>query len=150
MRVSKADLHTIGELRRFPVSNLPTKIIYFLYMEGEIVYIGQSMKGLSRVLQHLESSKVFDEYSYVRFDENVDLNSLESNLIVHFKPIYNTAITRESVTNSIIWKDMVKGLNTNGIALHYILKNNNIKPIYGKNLYSMDDYNYIKELQNAK
>lgn len=63
--------------------------IYFLCLEGVVVYVGQTKNRLSyRVPQHC-SSKVFDSAFCVRLDP-LDLDYVETELIRELKPIYNT------------------------------------------------------------
>jgi hypothetical protein len=63
--------------------------IYFLCLDGKVVYVGQTAKMIAtRVPQHC-SSKLFDSAFCVRLDP-LDLNYVESELINELKPLYNT------------------------------------------------------------
>lgn len=65
--------------------------IYFLFKNDEVVYVGQSKLGLSRLYEHC-MNKDFDAYSYVPVDNEGDLNYIEAMYIHLFKPIYNKNI----------------------------------------------------------
>ena len=63
--------------------------VYFLLLEGEIVYIGRSVNIYSRVSTHLyEKTKVFDEVKFIECDKK-HLEELEYTCINKFKPRLN-------------------------------------------------------------
>ena len=50
--------------------------IYFLLKQKEVVYVGQTTRGIARPLFHLSSNKVFDEIKIIYCEEK-DLNDYE-------------------------------------------------------------------------
>ncbi len=68
--------------------------VYFLLHENEIVYIGQTKFGLSRVFNHVKN-KIFDKYSFIECGID-ELNQLESAYIIKYNPKYNKAINKGS------------------------------------------------------
>lgn len=63
--------------------------IYFLSHKGEVVYVGQSVNFLRRVVKHMES-KVFDAVSYIP-THPAKLEELEKHYIRTLRPKYNTS-----------------------------------------------------------
>lgn len=72
---------------RIKVKDLPICIVYFLWDNGKIVYVGKSFNGIRRIYQHLKSKK-FDEFSYLECDKEY-LTSIENFYIRRFCPKYN-------------------------------------------------------------
>lgn len=60
---------------------------YFLFDNDEIVYVGQSVNILSRILSHTD--KKFNKISYVELDKD-DLNVTEMTYIIMLCPKYNS------------------------------------------------------------
>lgn len=64
-------------------------IVYFLISGEEIVYVGKSDVGISRVYSHLQRGKfIFDTYWYKECTEK-ELKRLEKRYIKQFQPKYN-------------------------------------------------------------
>jgi hypothetical protein len=82
-------MNNISSLPKFKLSNIYQPIVYLLFDADEIVYIGQSKVGLSRVHNHARSKcKLFTHYSYFGCDAN-GLDDLEHTLINKYRPKYN-------------------------------------------------------------
>jgi hypothetical protein len=62
--------------------------IYFLVDNGEVVYVGQTVAGISRPLQHTD--KVYDTF-YMKKCAVKDLDKKEREMILKYKPKYNKA-----------------------------------------------------------
>lgn len=60
--------------------------IYFLYKDGELLYIGQTRLGLKRVFSHIEID--FNEYSFMEFDVEL-IDEKESEYITSMMPKLN-------------------------------------------------------------
>jgi hypothetical protein len=63
-------------------------VIYFLFNNEELIYIGQTRNLLKRISVH-KRTKVFDKISIVETDYK-DVMCLEQGYIKKYKPIYNT------------------------------------------------------------
>lgn len=85
---------TMAQIMRLPrlLPNQSMSGIYFLFKDGECIYIGQSRQVYVRVREHRTTkgpTRAFDSYSWVRCDiENLD--RIEQWYIEKFSPIYNT------------------------------------------------------------
>lgn len=64
--------------------------VYFLFYEGILVYVGQTVLLGSRIKAH-RKDKAFDRFSYIEVELS-DLNSVEANYINNLKPIYNSQV----------------------------------------------------------
>lgn len=64
--------------------------VYFLWLQGEIVYIGKAKSLISRLAEHFKT-KVFDEVSHVVCDEK-DLDRVEREAIIRYQPKLNKMI----------------------------------------------------------
>lgn len=62
--------------------------IYFLLMEGEVVYVGQTTKLMSRLYKHQRDGKAFDAFSFIQCKKE-ELDELEATYIDAFLPVYN-------------------------------------------------------------
>lgn len=63
--------------------------VYFLLLNGTIVYVGQSINCYSRITGHvLDGLKKFDSFSFVQVRKN-DLDLVELAYIKKFNPFYN-------------------------------------------------------------
>src|SRR5438045_199305 len=63
--------------------------VYFLFLGGDLRYIGSSINLLGRVLTHsIEGIKDFDSYAFIETEWDLHL-SLESILIRTLEPEYN-------------------------------------------------------------
>lgn len=64
--------------------------IYFLFDNGELVYIGQSYSVLERVKVHKDTRvKIFDSFAYVKVSDYAERLMRERQLIKTFSPKYN-------------------------------------------------------------
>lgn len=63
--------------------------IYFLKQKDQLVYIGQTTKGVSRILEHKD--KEFDKFYFIKCDKK-DLNKIEGINILNYKPKLNRDI----------------------------------------------------------
>ena len=71
-------------------------IIYILYYNNKIVYIGESMRGIKRTMSHL-TTKVFDEFSFFDAPEDrIERLELEKKLILKHRPVYNGPVSLKS------------------------------------------------------
>lgn len=69
--------------------------VYFLFLSGEIVYIGQSINIMKRLIEHDFDGKVFDSFGYLEFEKKY-LNYEERRLIKLYRPRYNITYNDES------------------------------------------------------
>ncbi len=71
-------------------TNEPTTFVYFLLNDiNEVLYVGQTTQGMSRVYQHKQNKKW--SRVYIIICEEKDLNRTESFYINKYEPIYNSA-----------------------------------------------------------
>lgn len=127
--------------------------IYFLLLKNEVVYVGQTKRGIVRPLSHKE--KCFDEIRIMYCKEN-ELDLLEDIYIKKYEPYYNKAVnysmnyslnrTRNKIRKSFNDKSF------NLTRLKKIIKLLNIS-IYTHDItpyISVDDYKKIVEyLENS-
>lgn len=66
--------------------------IYFLLLEKEIVYIGQSSRVLGRISKHKQSEMRFDSVAILWCDSKEDAAELERLYIEKFKPKHNKSL----------------------------------------------------------
>ena len=69
------------------LTDTPLVFIYFLIHDDEVVYVGQTMRGLSRVYSHIHN-KHFTKIYIIECDED-ELDYLEDYYIFKYRPIYN-------------------------------------------------------------
>lgn len=122
----------------FP-AELRKSIIYFLIKDEKIVYVGQSTNGIYRIAAH-SSDKVFNGYFYKEYPTE-KLNDIEAEYIVRFEPYYNNSMPTNNIYKSIAYLKEI--YNTDARTLKKFLKNNNIKPYFHGEYYS------ITEIDNA-
>lgn len=72
--------------------------IYYLLKDGEVVYVGQTRKGLSRPFMH-DGEKDFDEVKIIECELH-ELNVLESIAIEKYQPKQNVAAGALNVSMS--------------------------------------------------
>lgn len=72
------------------VNSAKRSLVYFLIDGSEIVYVGQTTMGISRVLAHC-GVKIFDSYSTIDCPAS-ELDEMESNYIHKFNPKYNITL----------------------------------------------------------
>lgn len=92
---------------------LPYTIVYFLINDGEIVYVGQSKLGLSRVYQHRD--KVFDGVYYIPVKADM-LDTVENYYILKFKPKYNKTLSKYGFISLYVLR---KRMKENGLPAPY-------------------------------
>jgi hypothetical protein len=69
------------------IMNRKSRIVYILWKNSKVVYVGQSKTGLSRPYEH--TNKEWDQLSYVEVNETHNLNLIEMFFIRKYKPKYN-------------------------------------------------------------
>ena len=70
-----------------------TSGVYFLMLDDEVVYVGQSVDVLGRISRHKRDGKEFDSFSYILCEEG-DLNRLEALYITVLMPWLNFTLGR--------------------------------------------------------
>lgn len=80
---------------RKPINEAFRSMIYFLFDGDELVYIGQSRYGISRVQAHIEL-KAFTHYTWIPCPVHL-LNNTEAYYILQFKPKYNLSLPGNEV-----------------------------------------------------
>lgn len=75
--------------------------IYLLWFDNEVVYVGQSKHGTSRILNHIDQKdKIFNSFSLI-LTAPQNLNDLEAEYIIRLKPKYNKTLPANSKYKSI-------------------------------------------------
>ena len=69
--------------------DVPLCLIYFLIQDEEVVYVGQTTQGFSRIQAH--KNKQFNKVNYIRCRVD-ELDELESKYIVKYNPLYNKVL----------------------------------------------------------
>lgn len=126
------------------LTNIPTTFIYFLVQNQNVVYVGQTTKGLSRVYEHL-SSKQFSNIYVIPCDKS-DLDYLEDFYIFKYAPIYNKQPNRECrfALSKVIrkLKDKYSGINITKRKLNLILQKLDITPVKFNDIYYIKTEEY--------
>lgn len=81
--MTRAEVHALPRVRRDHCIG-----VYFLFLDGECVYVGQSMTLHARVDQHLRRIP-FDSYSWINVPAG-DALTVERHYINLLRPEYNT------------------------------------------------------------
>lgn len=68
------------------IERLRETFIYFLLKDGDVVYVGQTKAGISRLSAH--GDKDYDEI-YVMYCDDSELDCLEDKYITKYRPKYN-------------------------------------------------------------
>lgn len=126
----------------FNLKNIYFPCIYFLYQDKEVVYVGQTMMGLKRVLNHFPEKK-FDSVGLMRCEVE-KLNEVETYYIAKFKPIYNKALTNTQSAKCI--KSRLKNIDVR-------VRINKIREWIEENIKSYYEYNdelYVSEEDAVK
>jgi hypothetical protein len=76
---NKSNIIPFGSVRKW--------VVYALWYEDEIVYIGQSRNLLDRLAAHSHQGKTFD--GFTSFTVGLGHKRLEKEIINRLKPIYN-------------------------------------------------------------
>jgi len=74
--------------------------IYILNHQDEIVYVGQSTSNvMARIFTHNNEKKMFDSYTIIdgKNLSDRDLNNLEAELFVQFRPRYNSHMPQNTI-----------------------------------------------------
>jgi hypothetical protein len=128
-----------GLANDFPIHQLDFNLIfssgiYFLCMDGEVVYIGQAQNVAARVTQHL-AVKAFNGVFFLPCSKN-DLEWLEYELIIEFKPKLNKTIARQNTLIKRKCSEFPRGIFKRGniFWLCYSLNDR----LYRKSTYSTD------------
>jgi hypothetical protein len=130
-------------------------IVYALIKDGEIVYVGQTRKGIVRILAHV-NDKDFDSYSIMEkdfFNEDDEalfnewLEIYEEELIVRLNPKLNSSIKGYLFCNMSVIQKMYE---LSRWKVSKILKGSNIKRYIfnSKVYYYADDVCPLFEGQN--
>lgn len=90
-----------GEISLPIGSDFEKSFIYFLLQGDEVVYVGQTRKGLSRPFTH--DDKIYDNIKILFCDKD-NLNMLEAEFIVKYEPIYNKVLpVNDSIALRTAW-----------------------------------------------
>jgi len=79
------------------LENIPFRVytgVYFLYREGELIYIGVSCNIAVRLWQHRVSSKVWDEVKFIEEPDYKKAIEIEDYMISAFRPPLNLKISK--------------------------------------------------------
>lgn len=88
MNLENVDLQLLPKVKTKDI-----RCIYFLYRSEELVYIGKSISLFGRIFQHImNKNKEFDSLRYLEVPDFVDLDKLEIEFIIKYRPIYNIQI----------------------------------------------------------
>lgn len=122
-------------LLKDPESLRQGQYIYALLSGGKVVYIGQTNKGPQRVYHHIGRIP-FTHFVLIPTSFSQEgLNLLEANLIVRFKPTFNTSLP--TAQPKYFTRKRLKGrLGMNGHAVRKILSE--IQPAF-LNYYDIED-----------
>jgi hypothetical protein len=66
--------------------------LYFLLMNRQIVYVGQSMNCHNRIHTHMASDKEFDAFTIFPMEIGAEFNTLEALYILKYQPRYNMTL----------------------------------------------------------
>lgn len=71
--------------------------VYMLMLGESIVYVGQSVSVIERILTHKnDSNKSFDGYKFIKIDTEEERLSTEKILIKRYKPLYNIVHNKDN------------------------------------------------------
>lgn len=76
----------------------PLVFIYFLLQDDEVVYVGKTTRGYSRIIDHYHSAKIFNKVYYITCAEE-DLDELENYYICKYNPKYNKTLNLKCYTS---------------------------------------------------
>lgn len=119
--------------------------IYFLLKDQEVVYVGQTITGLSRPFKH--KNKDYDTVKIIYGDKD-KLDMMEDHYITKYDPIYNRQPNhRVNLSFDIIKLKLLTdyGLKINMWHIKRALKDTGIKPniYYGVSYLKIDDANAL-------
>ena len=111
------------DLKKYEIPANIKNAIYILYDEDEVVYVGQTTNGLTRLLNH--GNKKYNKFSFIEKEEE-DLDYYEDLYIMKFQPKYN--------------------IHYNKYRMSFNSAYNNLKYNIKKNMNIFDFAEYIKKL----
>jgi len=101
---------------RESLESLKESVIYFLFQGEKIVYVGKSIYGKTRIIQHLKESerkknyyslpKRFDSYYMMPCVEEM-LDVTEKAFISYFRPKYNKALPSNDEISREIYREIL-------------------------------------------
>lgn len=71
--------------------------VYFLFVDGEVVYVGQSVDMLGRISRHRREGKKFDAFGMIECEKK-DMDELERVYIRAFVPEWNLTMGGRQAT----------------------------------------------------
>lgn len=93
----------------------PIRGVYFLFLNEEIVYIGQSGNVHLRISQHIkEKEKEFNKVFYQPVPPEMDLLAIEKYYILKFRPKYNYETTAKTCEPPVTVDETAYYLNRMG------------------------------------
>lgn len=99
--------------------------IYVLFKGEEVVYVGQTVRGMRRVFDHI-AGKDFDTYSFVETPVG-ELDRAEAQYILAFDPIYNHELPEGGGYYTI--PVLKKKLGLGAVEIKRIIKQRGIQPV---------------------
>lgn len=125
----------LDNLTTYNFHDINSPIIYFLFNKDELVYIGQSKKGLRRIYEHTD--KEFTSIKIIPCELN-NLDTLEEELIMEYCPKLNKTIKFQNY----------KLLSSYNSLYSFIAKRNNIKihVLNNKEFISVKDIKLIDKI----
>ena len=108
---------------KIAVSSAKKSLIYFLIDNSEIVYVGKTTMGISRVLSHC-GVKEFDSYSTIECTTD-KLDEMESYYIYKFEPKHNISLPASSIF--ISRNKLKKQYRVDGHAMRKVMALYNVK-----------------------
>lgn len=78
------------EKEDYEFPKLPNCMVYFLLLDDEVVYVGQTTRGIVRPLSHFD--KDFNGIKVI-FVDREKLDEVEGYFIAKYKPVYNSKMT---------------------------------------------------------
>lgn len=66
-------------------------VVYFLFKNTSLIYIGSTNQIFSRLNAHIQAGRVFDSYCFIPFEDNscIDFRDVEKAYINYLKPAEN-------------------------------------------------------------
>lgn len=116
-------------------------VVYGLFQDSNLVYIGKSTNLHLRLSQHARD-KEFNSYSYIEVDTEKEMGELESILIMFCKPYYNKELPVVRFMNLKKVKDIIYSLGE-GYEYNPKFYINNLKKIVTDIDLSLYEFNGI-------
>lgn len=129
------------ENRYTDLTYVPKCFIYFLIQGDEVVYVGQTKRGLSRVYSH--SDKVYDKIYCITVEESA-LDKWENYYILKYSPMYNKKLNTEMMYSISKIKNKLKEnseINVTKTQIKQAIKKLQISPIF----VDMSAYIYVDD-----